>query len=276
MDFKDSIAVVTGAASGIGRSAALAFARLGADIVLADIDDAGMEEARKEIEGLGRRALTVHCDVTRDESVENLATQTISAFGTVDILMNNAGVAVNGHLENIGMDDWNWITNINLLGIIRCVHAFLPVMLKKNSGYIINTASLAGIVPTWGSQALAIFTIPYITTKFGVVGFSESLRTYLKPRGITVSVLCPGYVSTNFESNIRFIPESPQQNVDTTSSPGNESEKPEDIDAGAMMEPDDVAHMVVDAMKEKRFLVFTHPGSREGLLERGQYLLDLK
>ena len=275
MDFQDTVAVVTGAASGIGRSTALAFAGLGADIVVADVNDRGMEETRHEIEALGRRALTVHCDVTQDASVENLAAQAISAFGTVDILMNNAGVSVNGHLENIGIDDWNWILNINLLGVIRCVHAFLPVMLAKNSGYIINTASLAGIVPTWGSQALAVYTIPYITTKFGVVGFSESLRTYLNPRGIKVSVLCPGFVSTNFESNIRFIPDGPQQDADTASSPGNDAEKPEDIDAGAMMKPDDVARIVVEAMREKRFLIFTHSGSREGLLERGQYLLNL-
>ena len=275
MDFKNAVAVVTGAASGIGRSSALAFAGLGANIVVADIDDRGMEEVCQEIEGLGRRAVTVHCDVTQDESVKKLAAQVIMTFGTVDILMNNAGVAVNGHLENIGMDDWNWIININLLGVIRCVHAFLPLMLKNNSGYIINTASLAGILPTWGSQALAVYTIPYITTKFGVMGFSESLRTYVNPGGITVSVLCPGYVSTNFVSNIRFIPDDPHENADAASSPANDIEKPEDIDAGAMMEPDEVARIVIEAMKEKRFLILTHPDSREGLIERGQYLLDL-
>ena len=275
MDVKNAVAVVTGAASGIGRSSALAFAGLGANIVVADIDDRGMEEVCQEIEGLGRRAVTVHCDVTQDESVKKLAAQVIMTFGTVDILMNNAGAAVNGHLENIGMDDWNWIININLLGVIRCVHAFLPLMLKNNSGYIINTASLAGILPTWGSQALAVYTIPYITTKFGVMGFSESLRTYVNPRGITVSVLCPGYVSTNFVSNIRFIPDDPHENADAASSPVNDIEKPADIDAGAMMEPDEVARIVIEAMKEKRFLILTHPDSREGLIERGQYLLDL-
>lgn len=275
MNFEGAVAVITGAASGIGRSTALAFARLGAHIVVADIDDGGMEEIRHEIEELGRRALTVHCDVTQDSSVKRLAAQTISTFGKVDILMNNAGVSVNGHLEKIGIDDWNWILNINLLGVIRCVHAFLPVMLNNKSGYIINTASLAGVLPTWGSPSLAINTIPYITSKFGVVGFSESLHTYLYPKGIMVSVLCPGAVSTNFISNIRFVSDSAQQTVDTQSSVGNDSETPEEMDAGAVMEPDDVAKIVVEAMREKRFLILTHPGSQEGVLERGRYLLNL-
>lgn len=275
MDFKDAVAVITGAASGIGRSSALAFARLGSDIVAADVDDKGMEDLRNKIEELGRRVLTVHCDVTQDTSVKRLADQSISAFGKVDILMNNAGVSVNGNLGNIGIDDWNWILNINLLGVIRCVHAFLPVMLNNRSGYIINTASLAGILPTWGSPSLAVNTIPYITSKFGVVGFSESLHAYLYPKGIMVSVLCPGAVSTNFLSNIRFVADSSQQTVDTKTSISNDFEKPEEIDAGAVMEPDDVARIVVKAMTEKRFLVLTHPGSREGLIERGQYLLNL-
>jgi NAD(P)-dependent dehydrogenase (short-subunit alcohol dehydrogenase family) len=275
MDFEGAVAVITGAASGIGRSSALAFAGLGANIVVADVNDRGMEEIRNKIEDLGRRVLTVHCDVTQDASVKKLAAQTISAFGKVDILMNNAGVSVNGHLENIGIEDWNWILNINLLGVIRSVHAFLPVMLNNNSGYIINTASLAGILPTWGSPSLAINTIPYITSKFGVVGFSESLHTYLYPKGIMVSVLCPGAVSTNFMSNIRFISDSPQQAVDTKTSIGNDFETQEEIDAGAIMEPDDVAQKVLEAMREKKFLILTHPGSQEGIIERGRYLLNL-
>ncbi len=275
MDFKGAVAIITGAASGIGRSTALAFAGLGSNIVIADIDDGGMEQARHEIEGLGCRALTVHCDVTQDASVENLVDQTMSAFGRADILMNNAGVSLNGHVETISMDDWNWILNINVLGVIRCVHAFLPVMLKNKSGYIVNTASLAGVLPTWGSPALAVNTIPYITSKFGVVGFSESLRAYLYPKGIMVSVLCPGGVYTNFLSNIRFISDSPQMAVDAKPSTGEDAEKPDEIDAGAIMQPDDVAQIVVKAMKEKKFLILTHPGSREGILERGQYLINL-
>jgi NAD(P)-dependent dehydrogenase (short-subunit alcohol dehydrogenase family) len=267
MEFEGTVAVITGAASGIGRSTALALAKLGADIVVADIDDIRMGEVRHKIENLGRHVLGVHCDVSQDASVKNLATQTISTFGRVDILMNNAGVAVEGNVEKVSMADWEWVLNINLLGVIRGVHAFLPLMLKSGSGYIINTSSIAGLIPGWVSLSFAAKNIPYIISKFGVVGFSESLYAYLRPKGIMVSVLCPGGVSTNFQSNVRHVADDSQQIVET--------ETPGDIDVGDMMEPDEVAQIIIKAIKEKSFLILTHPGSRERLMERGRYLLNL-
>lgn len=276
MEFEGTVAVITGAASGIGRSTALALAKLGTDIIVADIDDIHMEEVRYKIENLGRRVLTVHCDVSQDASVKNLASQTISTFGRVDILMNNAGVTVVGNMEKLSMADWGWVLNINLLGVIRGVHAFLPLMLKSGSGYIINTSSIAGLIPGWGSPSLEVKTIPYITSKFGVVGFSKSLYTYLRPKGIMVSVLCPGGVSTNFQSNIRYAAnDDSQQIAETKSRVENKFETPSDIDVGDMMGPDDVAQIIIKAMKKKSFLILTHPESRKRLMERGRDLLNL-
>jgi len=275
MEFEGAVAVITGAASGIGRSTALALAKLGTDIVVADIDDARMEEVSQAIENLGRRALIVHCDVSQDASVKNLAAQTLSAFGRVDLLMNNAGVMIEGDVEKISLADWEWVLNINLLGIIRGVHAFLPIMLKSGSGYIINTSSIAGLIPDWGSPSLAVKTIPYITSKFGVLGFSESLYTYLRPKGIMVSVLCPGGVSTNFQSNIRHAADDWQQDNDIKSQVEAGAEATGNSDLGDMMEPDKVAQIIINSIKKEYFLILTHPNSRERLVERGQYLLNL-
>jgi len=275
MEFEGAVAVITGAASGIGRSTALALVKLGTDIVVADIDDARMEEVSQAIENLGRRALIVHCDVSQDASVKNLAAQTLSAFGRVDLLMNNAGVMIEGDVEKISLADWEWVLNINLLGIIRGVHAFLPIMLKSGSGYIINTSSIAGLIPDWGSPSLAVKTIPYITSKFGVLGFSESLYTYLRPKGIMVSVLCPGGVSTNFQSNIRHAADDWQQDNDIKSQVEAGAEATGNSDLGDMMEPDEVAQIIINSIKKEYFLILTHPNSRERLVERGQYLLNL-
>ncbi len=270
MEFKGKVAVITGAASGIGRSVALALAKLGADIVVADIDDVKLGEARQEIESMGRRALAIHCDVSKDADVDNLAAQTISTLGKVDILMNNAGVGVRGKVENISIKDWGWILGINLLGVIRGVHAFLPHMLKRGSGYIINTASAAGLVAS-EPPPLAIRNIPYSTAKFGVVGFSEGLFGYLRPQGIMVSVLCPGMVTTNLGFSSRYVG-SDQEIADMNV----EGEEMFNINTPGVIESDDVAQIVVKAMKEKRFFILTHQEVQAHLKSRGQDIEKLE
>lgn len=270
MEFKGKVAVITGGASGIGRSVALALARLGTDIAVADIDDAGLENVQKEIESLGRRALVIHCDVSKDDDVNNLAAQTLSTLDKVDILMNNAGVSVRGYVEKLSMADWEWILGISLLGVIRGVHAFLPHMLKRGSGYIINTASAAGLVAS-EPPPLAIRNIPYSTSKFGVVGFSEGLYGYLCPKGIMVSVLCPAFVATNIGFNSRYVGSDQEiANMEV------EGEEMFNIDTPGVIESDDVAQIVVKAMKEKRFFILTHPEVQEGLLSRGQDMQKLE
>jgi NAD(P)-dependent dehydrogenase (short-subunit alcohol dehydrogenase family) len=250
MQIEGTVAVVTGGASGIGRGTALELARRGADVVIADIHDLRMEEVRKEIEAIGRRCLIIHCDVSLDRDVEHLRAEVMEEMGRVDILMNNAGVAVLGPPETIPAEDWDWILQINLMGPVRGVRAFLPHMMERGSGYIVNTASVAGL------YAYHWDTIPYITAKHGVVGFTEGLKLYVEPHGVKVSVLCPGLVSTNMGENARLAGlEDPAQWV---------SALPRDYEA---IEPEQVGTIVADAIRDDTYLILTHPEMMEPVLE---------
>jgi NAD(P)-dependent dehydrogenase (short-subunit alcohol dehydrogenase family) len=243
------VAVITGGASGIGQATVLALARSGCDIVVADVNDSRMSETVAEIEGFGRRALAVRCDVSRPEDLERLATAAVEGMGQVDILMNNAGVVVGGPLEEIPLRDWEWILGINLFGPIHGVHAFLPHFLARGSGHIVNTASFAGLM------AHNPLTIPYDTSKFGVVGFSQGLALYLRPKGIGVSVLCPGYVHTNLSENYRF----------TGVEAGRAPQVPD-----RTVEAEDVGELVLAAIRENRFLILSQPEHRDILVRRMQ------
>ena len=249
MDVDGKVAVITGGASGIGRSTAVELARRGADIVVADINDDRIDEFRAEIEGLGRRYLGVRCDVRQDADVEKLRDEAISTMGHVHIVMSNAGTAMIGPPESLSMDDWDWLLQLNLYGVIRTVRAFLPHLLERGDGYVINTASVAGLYAySWDHPT-------YITAKFGVVGFTESLALYLKPLGIGVSVLCPSLVSTNIWETSRA------GGVDDISKwmkgmPGPLEEA---------MDAELVGPMVADAIRDDRYLILTDP---EPILER--------
>ncbi len=240
MNLDGRVAVITGGASGIGRACALAMAARGADVVIADINEDRIGAAVAAVEALGRRSLGVRCDVSRDEEPERLAGRAIAQMGRVDLLMSNAGVVVGGPVEQVSMDDWRWIVDVNLLGPVRGVRAFLPHMLERGSGYLVNTASFAGLV------AHNPLTIPYDTTKHGVVGLSAGLALYCRPRGIGVSVLCPGYVDTNLSENYRFA------GLDDPS--GTVARMPD-----ATVRPEDVAERVVEAVEAERFLILSQP-----------------
>jgi NAD(P)-dependent dehydrogenase (short-subunit alcohol dehydrogenase family) len=227
------VAVVTGGASGIGRACALAFARRGLDVVIADLNDERMRATAGELLALGVRAQAIRCDVAKDADVELMAREAISVMGRVDLLMSNAGVVVGGAPEKVPMEDWEWIVQVNLLGVIRCGRAFLPHMLERGSGHIVNTASFAGLV------AHNPLTIPYDTTKHGVVGFSAGLALYARPKGVGVSVLCPGYVSTNLFETYRFTGAAELRMPD------------------AVTEPEPLAERVVAAVEADRFLILS-------------------
>lgn len=266
MEIQGKIAVVTGAASGIGRATATALAREGADLVLADVNDNRLEEVRKEIAALGRRGVAVHTDVSKLQDVRNLFDRSVSEMGRVDILMNNAGVHLLGPAEKIPIADWEWIVGINLWGVVYGINAFLSHMLERGSGHIVNTASMSGLI---GAES----SMPYVATKFAVVGMSECLAAYVRPKGIGVTVLCPGFVATNIVEHERLVPFGD----------GFDDERKAFLEAvkrgewsrfealpGGVASPEQVAEKVVHAIKENVFLVYTHPGHKEAVVAKAQ------
>jgi NAD(P)-dependent dehydrogenase (short-subunit alcohol dehydrogenase family) len=235
------VAVITGGASGIGRGTALALARHGADIVLADVNDRRLADVSREISTLGRRVLAVHCDVARDEDVDRLAHEAES-LGPVGLVMNNAGVVLRGALEEIDLADWQWCFGINVYGVIRGIHAFLPRMIERRHGYIVNTGSVAGMVALTGEGA------PYVASKFAVVGVTEALALYARPFGIGVSLLCPGGVNTNLAETSRSIGMTPERAA-------AETRMAQSVQGGPELQPEDVGELVVRAISDEQFLI---------------------
>jgi NAD(P)-dependent dehydrogenase (short-subunit alcohol dehydrogenase family) len=248
VDVDGAIAVVTGGASGIGRATALELAERGADVVVADIHEERLAETVACVEALGRRALAVRCDVTVDADVERLADAAFAGFGHVDLVMNNAGIAVLGPPHRVEMAEWERILQVNVLGLVRGVRAFVPAMVERGSGYVVNTASIAGI---W---AYSWDAAPYITSKFAAYGYSEALARSLRPLGIGVSVLCPGLVATNLGETARFSGVPDDRAAEWSYFPP-EMQVP--------IEPEAVGAMVCDAVRAERFAIFTHPGDLE-------------
>jgi NAD(P)-dependent dehydrogenase (short-subunit alcohol dehydrogenase family) len=190
-DFAGQVAVVTGAGSGIGRSTALLFGRLGAKVHAADLDEASAAATVADIESAGAEGAAHAVDVSDPPSVEVLAQRVFDAEGAVDVLHNNAGVGHAGPVEATTLEEWQRVLGVNLMGVVHGVHYFVPRMLRQGRpGHVVNTASLAGLVPV---AEMA----PYATSKHAVVGLSESLNAELSPRGIHVSAICPGFINTH-------------------------------------------------------------------------------
>ncbi len=181
--------LVTGAASGIGRGAALAFASEGCTLLLADIDEEGLEKVKGEVASLHAPCRTYMTDVSDIDSVRRMAAAAEGEFGGIDILVNVAGVAVCGPALRIPLEDWRWIVETNIWGAVHTILSFVPGMVAGGGGHILNVASLAGVVPVAA-------VIPYTMTKYAMVGLSESLRTELASAGIGVTAFCPGFTDT--------------------------------------------------------------------------------
>lgn len=193
MDVRDltgRCALVTGAGSGIGRASALAFAQRGASLAVCDIDEVGLGETAAQLRRLGREVIAERVDVADAGAVERFAAVVHAQVPAVDLLMNNAGVAIGAAFLDTPLDAWRWIVDINLMGVVHCCRSFVPKMVERGrGGHVVNVASAAGYA---ASQLLCA----YSTTKFAVVGLSEALREELAGHGIGVTAVCPGLIDT--------------------------------------------------------------------------------
>jgi NAD(P)-dependent dehydrogenase (short-subunit alcohol dehydrogenase family) len=262
-ELKGKTAFVTGGASGIGLAMAKAFAEAGMNVMLADVEQGALDQARKDLGQYGNHVLGVACDVADPDSVERAAQATFSAFGKVHVLCNNAGVAAAGGIDLISVDNWRWVVDVNLMGVVYGVRSFLPhIRSHGEGGQIVNTASMAGMVNNMGFS-------PYAATKFAVVAMSEGLRMRLQPLGIGVSVLCPDFVRTRIGESGRNRPDryGPVQPLDPASpTAAMVAEIARQIAAG--IDPANVAARVLNAIREDELYIFTHPNMRAGVDER--------
>ncbi|REE95564.1 SDR family NAD(P)-dependent oxidoreductase [Thermomonospora umbrina] len=190
------IAIVTGGASGIGRAIATSLVARGDTVIVSDIDTAGAEAVADRLNTLGRgKAHAAPLDVTDAAAVTRLYQDVHNDHGRLDLVFNNAGISIGGLAEELTLDHWHRAVDINLMGVVHGVHAAYPLMLEQRSGHIVNTASLAGLVPM-------PMGIPYTATKHAVVGLSLGLRAEAAAKGVKVSVVCPGFVDTPLLANV--------------------------------------------------------------------------
>jgi NAD(P)-dependent dehydrogenase (short-subunit alcohol dehydrogenase family) len=252
-DVENKVAVVTGAASGIGRGMARAFTKAGMKVVLADIEQGALDKTVAELEAAGAEVLGVRTDVSKLEQVEALATATIDRFGKVNVLCANAGVGVAAPIGQTSLADWRWTLDIDLWGPIYGVHVFLPLIEQAGEGHLNATASMAGLLAGGSLGA-------YNVAKHGVVALMASLARDLMiaHSPITASVLCPGPINTNIVRSDRNRPkESAEQHIETE--PGARFWNMLTASLAQGMDPDEVGPMVLDAIRNDRFWVFTHP-----------------
>jgi NAD(P)-dependent dehydrogenase (short-subunit alcohol dehydrogenase family) len=252
-EFKGKVAVITGAASGIGRALAERCAAEGMKVVLAGINENTLRLAEKDIKAKGVSTLVVRTDVSKADDVEALARKTLDTFGAVHLLFNNAGVANSGTPWGSTLADWQWVLGVNLWGVIYGIHYFVPIMLKQNTEcHIVNTASKAGLI-------VIPHPSPYTVSKHGVVALSEDLYRQLQQVGssIGVSVLCPGGTKTNITSSDRNRPpelkNDPVEEQLGMLAPAIVAAVQQAIENG--MEPTKVADIVFNAIKENKFYI---------------------
>jgi len=196
--FSGKIAIVTGGASGIGRAISEQLASRGASVVLADINAELLEETSEAINDAGGKAKTAQLDVRDFEAVKKVVDDTVEENGRLDYIFNNAGIGVAGEAHDVSYDDWCRVIDINLYGEVNGVLAAYPVMVKQGFGHIVNTASLAGLIPV-------VALTSYTTSKYGIVGLSNALHIEGALHGVKVSVVCPGLIRTPIKENLKFV-----------------------------------------------------------------------
>ncbi len=248
-DFSGKVVVVTGGASGIGNALARGFAAEGARIVVGDVEADALERAVAELRAAGAEVEGVVTDVTDAEQMQALADDAVARFGGVDVFCNNAGVGGGGLSWEMPLSTWKWVLGVNLWGVIHGVRSFVPLLMQRPEGHIVNTASVAGLMA-------APFMGPYNASKHAVVAISETLHHELAMTAphVKASVLCPGWVRTGIAESARNRPAELQEG--DTPDEGAAALLRGFIESG--MAPEDVAAKVLDAVRAERFWILTH------------------
>jgi NADP-dependent 3-hydroxy acid dehydrogenase YdfG len=233
---------ITGAGSGLGAALACRFARAGYWVAVTDADMGRAETVLAGITRAGGSGFAQQMDVTSNPGWDALYQRILTEWGALNILVNNAGVAAAGRLEDSAMEDWQWVMDTNLMGVIRGCHRFIPMLRAQGKGHIVNVASFAGMIPVPELSA-------YATAKAGVVALSEQLRVDLAGSGVGISLLCPAYVQTAILESMRSKNQHHKQLAARWM-------------ARSRINAEDVADMVFEAVSKKRFLILTHPETR--------------
>ena len=268
-NFTGKVVVITGGAGGLGREFALVAAGLGMHIVLADVQQDALDQARSELEGQGAQVLAMLCDVRKGEQVQALADAAMARFGAVHLVFNNAGVGSGGLIWENSEADWEWVLGVNLWGVIHGVRVFTRLMLEcaKNDpqfeGHIVNTASMAGLL---NAPAMGVYNV----SKHAVVSLSETLYHDLQLVGapIGASVLCPYFVPTGISQSHRNRPDDVKMDAAPTASQlAAQAMTVKAVESGKVTAAQ-VAQMTFDAVRDGQFYIYSHPGALGNVAER--------
>lgn len=270
--FEGKVAVITGAASGIGAAIAARCIAEGMKVVLADVDEPALAETAQSVQALGAQVLPVLCDVSREDHLHALAERTLQAFGAVHVLFNNAGVSAGSLLWESSVEDWQWVLGVNLWGLIHATRIFVPLMFGQNTEcHIVNTASIAGLIANPGNGI-------YGVSKHAIVSFSETLYQELKlaQSQIDVSVVCPGFVRTQLMDSDRNRPAALRNAVDDMPLPPHRQMNEQLVREGIRngLPPEQVASAIFEAIRAKRFYVFTHDDTKDMIRQRMENLVN--
>ena len=261
---RDRVAVVTGAASGIGLGLSERFVAEGMRVVMADVEAPALKEAADRLTARGANVEPVVVDVSKAEEVDRLRDRAVDAFGAVHLLCNNAGVGgATGPLWLISAREWEWVLGVNLWGVINGVRSFMPLLLEQDAAHVVNTASIFGVF----AGALG----PYSVSKHAIVAYTESLYFQLRDSGarVGVSVLCPGAVQTRFNDSARNRPADVGPSPEPGPNDRAQSERLSQL-TPAGREPKEVADIVVDGIRSGRFYILTSTNRNEAVRRRGE------
>jgi NAD(P)-dependent dehydrogenase (short-subunit alcohol dehydrogenase family) len=275
-EFKNKVAVITGAASGIGQGLAERCAKEGMKVVISDIDEQRLRRLERKLNREGAQFLSVSADVSKANDVEHLAKKTLEMFGEVHLLFNNAGIAIPNLTWVYDLQEWEQVLGVNLWGVLHGIHTFIPIMLKQgNKCHIVNTSSIEGVLSNGVGGAT------YGVCKHALVHLTERLAIELEENGpnIKVSVLCPGFVKTNiFLSALNRVSEERRKEI--LSPEERSEERAEEIkkfmEESPIMLPDKVADIVFQAIRDEKLYIFTHKDSilKERIKERFEAILQ--